>query len=146
MKKNLRFVIVSLALLVFLGCGKDDKNVTSVTPPSYYTYGASVDSTYLNAIPRDLTVTKGLAPVANNIVWDAPVFTTNLIGYNVVTIAPGKESKGFTSATNFSDTTNVTAGYSYTFYVTSVFSILDSTYSFYSQSESLPSGSAVLDR
>lgn len=148
MKKNLRFVIVSLVIVLFAGCGKDDKSVTSVTPPSFYTYGAP-DSTYLNAIPRSLEAA-AYSSTENRLNWVAPVFTTNLTGYRVYSMVPGKETIFSMSGdvTNMAETVNVVQGArcTVTYRITSLFSIFDTVYNFYSEVESLPSNPVVLTR
>lgn len=150
MRNSLKFVIVFLTMVLLSGCGKDDKNVTSVIPPSSYTYGSS-DSTYLNAIPRNLTVSAvGHDSTAANVVtWDAPTMTTNLTGY-CIHITSTALPTGLGAGYNGSDDTDwydsATDGYSYSYTVTSLFTILDTVYSFYYEIESYPTRPAVLDR
>lgn len=147
-KENLGFVLAVLAICFFSGCGKDDKNVTSVIPPSYYSFGTSnrkyLDATPLNPRaridPNDSTL--------NAITWSAPSMTTDLIGYRVymITRAP-QGSGGYENGPEDRDIYDTAAnGYSYIYTITSVFSVLDTTYNFYTEIESLPTEPKVIDR
>lgn len=150
MRNSLKFVIVFLTMVLLSGCGKDDKSVTSVIPPSSYTYG-SLDSAYSNAIPRNLTVSAvGHDSTAANIIsWDAPTMTTNLTGYRVY-LTSTSLSTGLGVGYNGPDDTDrydsATDGHSYSYTVTSLFTILDTVYNFYYEIESCPTRPAVLDR
>lgn len=149
MRKNLKFVIAFLTIVFLSGCGKDDKSVTSVIPPSFYTYGIS-DSTYSNAIPRNLEVTIH-NDSTDSIRWAAPVFTTDPTGYKIYVTTVGEESTilvpgDITSILARVDTDTTCSLCTYTYRITSLFSIFDSTYNFYSEVESFPSAPFVLAR
>ncbi|MDD5774187.1 MAG: hypothetical protein PHX78_12065 [bacterium] len=151
-KENLGLFIIISVMILGLGCGKDDKNVSSVLAPSYYTFGTS-DPKYLNAIPRNVSVSKSGAN--NAITWDAPAMTADMLaqltGYHVYmnTVAPQGNAyyvNGPFDSSRSRSSDTATDGYTYTYTVTSVFYVWDTAYEFYTEIESLPSEAKVIAR
>ena len=146
-KENVGFVIVVLVMILGLGCGKDDKAVTSVTPPNYFDFGT--DSKYLNAVPLGLNVEDTTA--INVIRWNVPTgfaADTTLTAYRIDVSSAVSFGSFFSPGRDFviSDTSNVTVGRTYTYTVTSIFTLLDTTYNFYFQVESMPSAPFIVIR
>ena len=156
-KENLGFVVAILIMILTLGCGKDDKNVTSVVPPDYYLYGTgktSADAKYLNIIVQDLSVSTTAA--GNLTTWSAPSGAdSTLTAYKLEVISLTGEGTSIIPATDTNkdiipylagtDTSNVASG-TYTYKVSCVFTIYDTLYSFYTQIESLPSRPFIISR